>query len=67
MKPSQMHKILNREEAIGFAVTLAKSKDDMVLVLGKGHEKTIERNDGEYPWSDIDATGAALESLLARK
>jgi len=56
----------NREEAIGFAMTLATSKDDTVVLLGKGHEKTIERADGEYPWDETGAAKAALESLLKR-
>lgn len=34
----------NRTEAIAFAVSRASSADDTVLLLGKGHEKTIERN-----------------------
>lgn len=58
---------LNREEAIGFAMTLAKNKNDMVVLLGKGHEKTIERADGEYPWSDANAAREALRVLTARK
>ena len=61
-----LFKILNREEAIGFAMTLAKNKDDTVVLLGKGHEKTIERADGEYPWNETEAAKAALESLLDR-
>lgn len=56
----------DREEAIGFAMTLAKNKDDTVVLLGKGHEKTIERADGEYPWDETGAAKAALESLLKR-
>lgn len=56
----------NREEAIGFAMTLAKNKDDTVVLLGKGHEKTIERADGEYPWNEAEAAKAAIESLLNR-
>jgi len=56
----------NREEAIGFAMTLAKNKEDTVVLLGKGHEKTIERADGEYPWDETAAAKAALESLLKR-
>jgi UDP-N-acetylmuramoyl-L-alanyl-D-glutamate--2,6-diaminopimelate ligase len=34
----------DRTEAINFAVSRAKSKDDTVLLLGKGHEKDILRN-----------------------
>jgi UDP-N-acetylmuramoyl-L-alanyl-D-glutamate--2,6-diaminopimelate ligase len=58
--------IHNREEAIGFAMTLAKSKNDAVVLLGKGHEKTIERADGEYPWNETEAAKAAIHSLLNR-
>lgn len=58
-----LHKIANREEAIGFAFTLVSEADDMVVLLGKGHEKTIERADGEYPWNESDVARAALEAL----
>jgi UDP-N-acetylmuramoyl-L-alanyl-D-glutamate--2,6-diaminopimelate ligase len=34
----------DRTQAIHFAVRRAKSGDDTVVLLGKGHEKTIERN-----------------------
>jgi UDP-N-acetylmuramoyl-L-alanyl-D-glutamate--2,6-diaminopimelate ligase len=61
-----LHLILNREEAIGFALTRASHPDDLVIILGKGHEKTIERGDVSYPWSDIDVTTAALKELMQR-
>jgi UDP-N-acetylmuramoyl-L-alanyl-D-glutamate--2,6-diaminopimelate ligase len=61
-----LHLVLNREEAIGFAMAQATSKDDVVVLLGKGHEKTIERADGEYPWNEADVARAALESLQER-
>lgn len=57
----------NREEAIGFALTLAQTKDDTVVMLGKGHEKTIERADGEYPWNEQEVTRTALRALLDGK
>lgn len=56
--------IRNREEAIGLAMTLVRDADDAVVLLGKGHEKTIERADGEYPWDEV---GAARSALLALK
>lgn len=56
----------NREDAIGFALTLAKKSDDMVVFLGKGHEKTIERADGEYPWNETEVVTTALHELLHR-
>jgi UDP-N-acetylmuramoyl-L-alanyl-D-glutamate--2,6-diaminopimelate ligase len=53
----------NRSEAIAFAVARATSADDTVLLLGKGHEKTIERVDGEHPWDEI---GTAKDTLKDR-
>jgi len=58
-----LHLILNREEAIGFAMTQATTKDDVVVLLGKGHEKTIERADGENPWNESEVARAALQEL----
>lgn len=55
--------ILNREEAIGFALTRAKTTADTVVLLGKGHEKTIERADGTYPWNEIEIVASALQEL----
>ena len=54
----------NREEAIGFALTKASSPDDMVVLLGKGHEKTIERADGDYPWNESEVVRSALREIL---
>lgn len=59
--------ILDREEAIGFALTRAKNSRDTVVLLGKGHEKTIERADGTYPWNEIEITKTALTQLQAKK
>lgn len=56
--------INSREEAIGYAFTLAATKDDTVVLLGKGHEKTIERADGEYPWDEAGVARDALRELL---
>lgn len=52
----------DRTEAIQFAVRQAK-KGDTVLLLGKGHEKTIERADGEHPWDEIATARTAIKSL----
>ncbi|HXR50289.1 MAG TPA: UDP-N-acetylmuramoyl-L-alanyl-D-glutamate--2,6-diaminopimelate ligase [Verrucomicrobiae bacterium] len=49
----------DRPEAINFAVRRAE-KGDTVLLLGKGHEKTIERADGEHPWDEIGTTREAV-------
>lgn len=59
--------LLNREEAIGFAMTRAKNVSDMVILLGKGHEKTIERANGENPWNEIEVAKSSLQELLKAK
>lgn len=50
----------DRTEAINFAIKRAKP-GDTVLLLGKGHEKTIERTDGEHSWDEIGTAKKALE------
>lgn len=56
----------NRPKAIQFAMERAGQRDT-VLLLGKGHEKTIERADGEHPWNEIAAARAALRTRLAKE
>lgn len=55
--------IPRREEAIGFAMTHAQHADDVVTLLGKGHEKTIERADGEYEWNEAQVAREALQAM----
>ena len=43
---------LDRDKAIKLAIESAKS-GDLVLILGKGHEKTILRADGPHDFEDI--------------
>ncbi|PJE65474.1 hypothetical protein COU91_01480 [Candidatus Saccharibacteria bacterium CG10_big_fil_rev_8_21_14_0_10_47_8] len=50
----------DRTEAIKFAIGRAK-KGDTVMLLGKGHEKTIERADGEHHWDEIGTAHKALK------
>ena len=54
---------LNRAKAIQMAIDLAK-KDDIVLILGKGHEKTILRATGAVPFEDLKMTREALKKRL---
>ena len=51
----------DRTEAIKFTLGRASSKDDTVLLLGKGHEKTIDRAHGEDPWDEIAITRQVLQ------
>jgi UDP-N-acetylmuramoyl-L-alanyl-D-glutamate--2,6-diaminopimelate ligase len=50
----------DRTEAINFAIGRAQ-RGDTVLLLGKGHEKTIERANGENPWDEIATAHQALK------
>lgn len=61
VKNESLFLILDRASAIEFALKQAKS-NDTVLLLGKGHEKTIERADGEHDWDEIGLT----KQLLAK-
>ena len=54
--------IHDRPEAIAFALKRAR-KGDTVLLLGKGHEKTIEHADGEHPWDEIATAYETLRRL----
>ena len=54
--------VLDRPEAIKFTIGRAK-KGDTVLLLGKGHERTIERDDREDPWDEIGTTRQALKAI----
>ena len=54
----------DRTKAIQFALSQAVDNRDTVLLLGKGHEKTIERADGEHPWDEIGTTRTAIHTLL---
>jgi len=58
-----LFRILDRESAIKFALGRATGPDDTVVLLGKGHEKTIERADGEHPWNEIEITKKLLQTL----
>ena len=49
----------DRMAAIAYTLSRAK-KGDTVLLLGKGHEKTIERVNGENDWDEISTAHAAL-------
>lgn len=53
----------DRTEAISFALGRANT-GDTVLLLGKGHEKTIERANGENPWDEVGTARKALKSRI---
>ena len=53
---------MDREKAINLAFKKAK-KGDLVLILGKGHEKTILRADGPHEFEDIKVAHKLLKKL----
>lgn len=57
---------LNRSKAIELALSRAKSQDDLVMLLGKGHEKTIERADGEHSWNEKAEVEKYLKALITK-
>lgn len=63
VRENNLFLVHDRTEAIKFAIGRA-SKGDTVLLLGKGHEKTIERADGEHAWDEITTTKSALRAVL---
>ena len=56
----------DRGEAIQFAIDMAEA-GDLVLVAGKGHEKSMCFGTTEHPWSDHEAVSKALQNRLARR
>jgi UDP-N-acetylmuramoyl-L-alanyl-D-glutamate--2,6-diaminopimelate ligase len=54
--------IPDRRAAIRAACEHAR-RDDMVLLLGKGHETSIEYADGKHPWDEASEARAALHAL----
>ncbi|MDR2063693.1 MAG: UDP-N-acetylmuramyl-tripeptide synthetase [Candidatus Nomurabacteria bacterium] len=57
--------VARRPEAIRLAIGMAK-KGDLVLLLGKGHEKTMEGAEGEKPYYEPDEARKALRARLNR-
>ena len=58
-----LFKELDRAKAIELAIKKAK-KGDLVLILGKGHEKTILRADGPHDFEDIKVARKILKTIF---
>lgn len=63
---SKFYKIPERGEAISFAIQKLAKKGDVVVVSGKGHEKSMAYDGVEHPWSDYEAVKAALEGKVKK-
>jgi len=59
-KRKSYEKIVDRKRAIGRAIELARPRD-IVLISGKGHEKTQEFSDYTIPFDDVEVAVRALE------
>ena len=55
----------DRAKAIEVAFKNVSGTNDMVLLLGKGHEKSICRSDGEHLWDEIAIAQKTLKKMLA--
>ncbi len=60
-------KIVDRSEAIAKAVGNLASLGDTVVILGKGHEKTMNIGGKEYAWSDLQQTERAIKRRLGQQ
>lgn len=61
-----LFQIHDRFEAIEFALKQAQ-KGDTVMLLGKGHEKTIERKSGAIDWDEAKITREILRKMKGEK
>ena len=64
-KDKDLFLVHDRTEAIAFTLKRAH-KGDTVLLLGKGHEKTIERDDREDPWDEIATARQTLDRIRSK-
>ncbi len=52
----------DRKKAIESAILMSED-NDIVLVLGKGHEKSMNYGNGEEPWSDQDTVKEIIATI----
>lgn len=55
--------IPDRSEAIRHAIQIA-GPDDIILLTGKAHEKSLARGKKEYPWDEYQAINSALKATV---
>lgn len=53
-------RIADRQEAINFAIRKLAKAGDLVLICGKGHEKSMCYGKTEYPWDEKQAIQKAI-------
>jgi len=55
----------NRQDAITFAIKIA-NKNDVIVLTGKSHEKSLCRGKTEYPWDEYKAVVVGLKNKLKK-
>lgn len=55
----------DRRKAIELGVKMAK-KGDILILAGKGHEKSILIGDNEQEWSDVEVVSETIKSLILK-
>lgn len=63
---SSLNILLDRKQAIKFAIESAKPKD-IILIAGKGHESYQIIGNTKYPMSDFELAASALDSLYLQE
>ena len=63
--PGKKKIIPDREKAISFAINQAKT-NDIVVICGKGHEKSMCFGQKEYPWSDQETVKKILKEKIEK-
>lgn len=58
-------KIPDRQEAINFSIRRLARKGDVILLCGKGHEKSMCYGKIEYPWDEIKAVEKAINATIS--
>lgn len=61
-KPKTFTSIVHRQEAIDKALAIVKP-GDIIVLTGKGHEQSLNRNGKEYPWDDKKAVLERIKKL----
>jgi len=67
LKEKVFLRIPDRREAIRFAIQKLAKKRDIVVICGKGHERSMCYGKTEYPWSDQQEAKKALREFLKKK
>lgn len=62
-KGKYIFQIPDRKEAIAFAITMADN-GDVVLLTGKGHERSINYGRGEQPWNETEIALSAIRERV---